>query len=144
MSGSFLNLEGDKENRDMIIHGFRALVTGQPEIEHLGREWRKRSMFGKEMFEIPTYLQAQVRIIGPDDKNRCKVQIELPHLAGEDGCHTVTGYVVTDKNKDNTLFFFNEKPEYKVRLDMVKQLLAAGVNREKLKGIFSEKELGAP
>lgn len=142
MDSPFMDIRGDQENKDLLTQAFRAFMTGKPEVEHLGRKWKTRMLGGKRVFEIPSYFQTMIRVTQPDEKGRCKVKIDLPHLVHEDGCQTMNGMVVQNTGGEASSFLFRSRGESQVRIEMAKRLLATRkITKEDLKPILNEWEL---
>jgi len=137
-----MNIQGDPENRDLLVHSFRALSTGKNEVTHLGRRWKTRLVRGKSTIATPSYLQTMVYVAQPDQRGRCKVRIELPHIVHEEGCHTLNGMAVPNQTGDASVFLFRNRAESEVRIEMAKKLIGAGkLNKSDLTGVLNEWEL---
>lgn len=144
MSSPFLSFQGDIENRDLLINALRAFLTGKTEVQHLGRKWKSRCFYDKRLLEVPSFLRTIVHITSPDNKGRCRIKIEVPALTGEDNTHTIMGYISTNKSGEPSIFFFKERPEYQVRIEMARKLVTSGkCTKADLSGVLSERELGA-
>jgi len=142
MSSPFMDIQGDQENKDLLVQAFRALITGRNEVEHLGRKWKVRYSFGKRSLEVPSYLQTMIHISQPDDRNRCKVRVDLPHIIHEEGCYSMAGMAVPNQTGEASVFLFRNRGESQVKIEMARNLIQAGkVKKADLAGVLNEWEL---